>query len=348
MSRAIPTSEPHPAGHRPRHPSLVLRGGRRIATTNTFTATRIGQADYALQDSLPRCPYEGARLARETANRFDGIVAGSVGPLNVSLSLSPRVDDPAYRSRRASTRSWRRTRSRSARSREAASICSSSRPSSTRSTARPRSSPRICRARAAALALVHGRSTASGPEPLRTDRRGVLDLRSSMRSRSFVGVNCSLGATEMRPYVEDRVRSRRRGSHATRTPACLTRSVSTIRMPRTGRSSASSPRRPGQHRRRLLRHDARAYPQIAAAVEGAAPRVVHECRADLQRDGAVRRPPDTTSSWSASGRTSPAREFAAHPGGRLQEASRSRRAGRGGAQHHRRQHGRACSTARRR
>ena len=42
--------------------------------------------------------YEGARLAREVATEFDGIVAGSVGPLNVSLSLSPRVDDPAYRS----------------------------------------------------------------------------------------------------------------------------------------------------------------------------------------------------------------------------------------------------------
>jgi 5-methyltetrahydrofolate--homocysteine methyltransferase len=41
---------------------------------------------------------EGARLARGVADEFGGLVAGSVGPLNVSLSLSPRVDDPAYRS----------------------------------------------------------------------------------------------------------------------------------------------------------------------------------------------------------------------------------------------------------
>src|SRR5437588_2203309 len=71
--------------------------GADIATTNTFTATRIGQADYALQDFAAEMSYEGARLAREVATQFDGIVAGSVGPLNVSLSLSPRVDDPAYR-----------------------------------------------------------------------------------------------------------------------------------------------------------------------------------------------------------------------------------------------------------
>jgi 5-methyltetrahydrofolate--homocysteine methyltransferase len=74
-----------------------FEAGADIATTNTFTATRIGQADYALQDFAAEMSYEGARLAREVANEFDGIVAGSVGPLNVSLSLSPRVDDPAYR-----------------------------------------------------------------------------------------------------------------------------------------------------------------------------------------------------------------------------------------------------------
>ena len=40
---------------------------------------------------------EGARLARQAADEFGGFVAGSVGPLNVTLSLSPKVDDPAYR-----------------------------------------------------------------------------------------------------------------------------------------------------------------------------------------------------------------------------------------------------------
>jgi 5-methyltetrahydrofolate--homocysteine methyltransferase len=72
--------------------------GADIATTNTFTATRIGQADYGLQDVAAEMSLEGARLAREVADEFGALVAGSVGPLNVALSLSPRVDDPAYRS----------------------------------------------------------------------------------------------------------------------------------------------------------------------------------------------------------------------------------------------------------
>src|SRR5438477_9755627 len=74
-----------------------LAAGADIATTNTFTATRIGQADYALEDAVWEMNVEGARIAREVADEFGGFVAGSVGPLNVTLSLSPRVDDPAYR-----------------------------------------------------------------------------------------------------------------------------------------------------------------------------------------------------------------------------------------------------------
>src|SRR4051812_9056908 len=75
-----------------------FEAGADIATTNTFTATRIGQADYGLQDVAAEMSLEGARLAREVADEFGGLGAGSVGPLNVALSLSPRVDDPAYRS----------------------------------------------------------------------------------------------------------------------------------------------------------------------------------------------------------------------------------------------------------
>jgi len=70
--------------------------GADIATTNTFTATSIGQADYGLESAVYDMNVAGARIAREAAGpaRF---VAGSVGPLNITLSLSPRVDDPGYR-----------------------------------------------------------------------------------------------------------------------------------------------------------------------------------------------------------------------------------------------------------
>jgi 5-methyltetrahydrofolate--homocysteine methyltransferase len=75
-----------------------LAAGADITTTNTFTATSIGQADYGLQHLVRDMNVRGAELARQAADEFDGrFVAGSVGPLNVTLSLSPRVEDPAYR-----------------------------------------------------------------------------------------------------------------------------------------------------------------------------------------------------------------------------------------------------------
>ena len=81
-----------------------FEAGADIATTNTFTATRIGQADYGLEDAAAEMSLEGARLARAAADAWTKrtperprFVAGSIGPLNVTLSLSPRVEDAAYR-----------------------------------------------------------------------------------------------------------------------------------------------------------------------------------------------------------------------------------------------------------
>jgi len=75
-----------------------LAAGADITTTNTFTATSIGQADYGLQSLVREMNLRGAQLARQAAEEAGGrFVAGSVGPLNVTLSLSPRVEDPAYR-----------------------------------------------------------------------------------------------------------------------------------------------------------------------------------------------------------------------------------------------------------
>src|SRR5215212_5620934 len=75
-----------------------LEAGADVTTTNTFTATRIGQADYGLGEAIYDLNVEGARLARQAADEAGGrFVAGSLGPLNVTLSLSPRVDDPGFR-----------------------------------------------------------------------------------------------------------------------------------------------------------------------------------------------------------------------------------------------------------
>ncbi|MFD4671522.1 methionine synthase [Lentzea sp. NPDC058450] len=75
-----------------------LKAGADITTTNTFTATSIGQADYGLEHKVREMNLAGARLARQAADEFGNkYVAGSVGPLNVTLSLSPKVEDPAFR-----------------------------------------------------------------------------------------------------------------------------------------------------------------------------------------------------------------------------------------------------------
>jgi 5-methyltetrahydrofolate--homocysteine methyltransferase len=75
-----------------------LEAGADIITTNTFTATAVSQADYGLDHLAYEMNFEGARLARKAADAYENrFVAGSLGPTNVTLSLSPKVDDPSYR-----------------------------------------------------------------------------------------------------------------------------------------------------------------------------------------------------------------------------------------------------------
>src|SRR5579859_2505760 len=75
-----------------------LKAGADFITTNTFTATPISQADFGLEDLVYEMNVTGAQLARKVASEFDNrFVAGSLGPTNVTLSLSPKVDDPSYR-----------------------------------------------------------------------------------------------------------------------------------------------------------------------------------------------------------------------------------------------------------
>jgi 5-methyltetrahydrofolate--homocysteine methyltransferase len=87
------------------HPDIVsrihreyLEAGADLITTNTFTATPVSQADYGLEDLTYEINVAGARLARSEVDAYENrFVAGSLGPTNVTLSLSPDVDDPSYR-----------------------------------------------------------------------------------------------------------------------------------------------------------------------------------------------------------------------------------------------------------
>ncbi|MEJ7735098.1 MAG: methionine synthase, partial [Polyangiaceae bacterium] len=81
-----------------------LAAGADIVETNTFTATSIAQADYDLTAHVYDMNVQGARLAREACDAWTAktpgqrrFVAGSMGPLNKMLSLSPKIGEPAYR-----------------------------------------------------------------------------------------------------------------------------------------------------------------------------------------------------------------------------------------------------------
>ena len=78
--------------------------GADIAETNTFSSTTIAQADYGLESSVYDINYHSAKLAREVAQEFTNkepekprFVAGSIGPTNRTASISPDVNDPGYR-----------------------------------------------------------------------------------------------------------------------------------------------------------------------------------------------------------------------------------------------------------
>jgi 5-methyltetrahydrofolate--homocysteine methyltransferase len=80
-----------------------FEAGADIACTNTFSANRISQSDYGAEHLVRDINVASAKLARAIADEFKAkegrptFVAGSLGPTNKTLSLSPDVNDPGYR-----------------------------------------------------------------------------------------------------------------------------------------------------------------------------------------------------------------------------------------------------------
>lgn len=84
--------------------SKYFEAGADIAETNTFSGTRIAQADYKLEDIAYELNFQSAKIAKEVADEFTKknprkprFVAGSMGPTNRTASLSPDVNDPGFR-----------------------------------------------------------------------------------------------------------------------------------------------------------------------------------------------------------------------------------------------------------
>jgi 5-methyltetrahydrofolate--homocysteine methyltransferase len=183
-----------------------LAAGADLTTTNTFTATSIGQSDYGLQAAVRDMNLHGARLARQAADEAGGerFVAGSVGPLNVTLSISPRVDDPAFR-----TVTFDQVRDAYAEQISALAeggvdlllietIFDTLNAKAAIAAARE-AAPDLPLWIAVTIVDLSGR-TLSG-QTVEAFWSAIEHARPLV-----VGVNCSLGAAEMRPYVEDLAR----------------------------------------------------------------------------------------------------------------------------------------------
>lgn len=81
-----------------------FEAGSDIVETNTFSGTTIAQADYHLEHVVYELNYESARIAKKVADEFTAkephkprFVAGAIGPTNRTASLSPDVNDPGFR-----------------------------------------------------------------------------------------------------------------------------------------------------------------------------------------------------------------------------------------------------------
>ena len=79
-----------------------LKAGADIIETNTFNGTSISQSEYATEALAYDINFEGAKLAREAADKIatkarPRFVAGALGPTNKTLSVSPKVSDPSFR-----------------------------------------------------------------------------------------------------------------------------------------------------------------------------------------------------------------------------------------------------------
>lgn len=80
-----------------------LEAGSDVVSTNTFSANRISQADYAAEHLVADINIASGRIARALADEYEArdgkprFVAGAIGPTNKTLSLSPDVEDPGFR-----------------------------------------------------------------------------------------------------------------------------------------------------------------------------------------------------------------------------------------------------------
>ncbi|GAB1413353.1 hypothetical protein MASR1M97_20890 [Candidatus Desulfobacillus denitrificans] len=256
-----------------------LAAGADIVETNTFNATSISQADYGLEALAYELNVAGAKVAREVADEFSTndkprFVAGVLGPTSRTASISPDVNDPGFRNVTFDELV-------AAYVDAVRGLCDGGADLILVETIFD-----TLNAKAALYAveqhfeaigrrlpiMISGTITdASGRTLSGQTTEAFWNSLSHARPLSF-GLNCALGAKELRQYVEELSRlSPTASSPPIPTPACPTRwrRPATTRRRRCWRRRSSTGPAHGlhQHRRRLLRHDAGAYRRHRAGAE---------------------------------------------------------------------------------
>jgi 5-methyltetrahydrofolate--homocysteine methyltransferase len=250
--------------------AAYLEAGSDIIETNTFNATRIAQADYGLEDVVPELNRAAAQLARAAADRFTEqapsrprFVAGALGPLNKSLSMSPDVSDPGYRAVTFAE-------VREAYAEQVRALLEGGVDLLLAETVFDTLNLKACIVAIEEVFEALGRRVPLMISGTVVDKSGR--ILSGQTLEAFyvtvrhagpltIGLNCAFGAREIRPSSRSSPRSPRCPSPCTRTPGCPTPSASSMRTPRRRRRScAPSPRGAGQRARWLLRHHPEPHP----------------------------------------------------------------------------------------
>lgn len=182
-----------------------LEAGADVISTNTFNATPASQSDYGLQAYVYEINRTAAEIARRAADRYpDRFVAGSLGPTSVTLSLSPRVDDPSYR-----TTTFDQL---------CAGYAEAARGlrdggvdlllvETVFDTLNAKAAIAACRDVAPELPLILSMSVVDRSGRNLSGQTVEAFLISVEHAEPFaIGINCSLGAAEMRPYLADLAR----------------------------------------------------------------------------------------------------------------------------------------------
>ncbi|MEE9381928.1 MAG: methionine synthase [Nannocystaceae bacterium] len=189
---------------------LYLEAGSDIIETNTFGATSIAQADYGLESVIHELNRAAARVAREAADEWTlrtpkrpRFVAGAIGPTNRTLSLSPDVNDPAYRAVTFDEL-------RDAYAEQIAGLIDGGVDLILAETSFDTLNLKACIVAMKSTFEARGIELPVGLSVTITDKSGrtlsgqtIEAFWTSVTHAKplFVGVNCALGAEEMRPYV---------------------------------------------------------------------------------------------------------------------------------------------------